>query len=280
MKKQKGILVVSFGTSYHDTRKKTIEAIEKEIQNAFRDYEIYGAFTSQVIKKKLEAQGIGVYNVQEALHAMEEAGITDTIILQPTHMINGIENDLMLETALEVKHKFSKVIYGDPLLTEPEDYKELAGILHEEYPVKEDEVLVLMGHGSEHHANAAYPALGYVLQNCGYENMLVGTVEGYPGLDEVKKQLHKMGKHKVCLAPMMIVAGEHAHKDMIGNENSWKTELEREGFQVRYHLKGLGEIEAVRQMFVNHVKAAIGEETEDKKGTDETVCESCESSGK
>ena len=114
-----------------------------------------------------------------------------------------------------------------------------------------------MGHGSEHHANAAYPAFEYVLKDLGYDNVFVGTVEGYPELPEVKKQLEKHQFKKVCLVPMMIVAGDHANNDMIGEEDSWKAELEEAGYETRYHLKGLGEIEGIRNLFIKHAKESV-----------------------
>ena len=134
---------------------------------------------------------------------------------------------------------------------------ELADIIKESYPVEEGEALVLMGHGSEHPANSSYPAFEYVLKDRGYDNIFVGTVEGYPALEEVKKQLVKKQIQKVCLAPMMIVAGDHAHNDMVGDEESWKMELEEEGYQVRYSLKGLGELQGVHKMFIRNAKEAV-----------------------
>lgn len=259
LKRKQGILVVSFGTSYEETRKKTIEAIENRIRESFEDYAVYRAFTSKIILKKLKKSGMNVYSVQEALEAMVKDGITDEIIIQPTHVINGIENDFMLEEVEKYKKHFKRIKYGKPLLTQPEDYEELAKIIKNTYPVDKDEALVLMGHGSEHHSNSAYPAFEYVLKNLGYGNIFVGTVEGYPSLEEVKIQLKRENMQKACLVPMMIVAGDHANNDMAGNDDSWKAELEQEGYPVRYWLKGLGEIREVQDMFVKHVKEAVKE---------------------
>lgn len=255
--RNKGILVVSFGTSYKETRQKTIGAIEESIQKAFCDYKIYRAFTSTMIKRKLQKEGIIVYNVKEAMEQILADGITEEVIVQPTHMINGIEYDLMCKAIEPFKEHFRKILFGTPLLTSQEDYKELADIIKNTYPVKQDEALVLMGHGSDHYANAAYPAFEYVLKAQGYDNILVGTVEGYPAFSEVKKQLERKHMKKVCLAPMMIVAGEHASHDMVGDEDSWKTELEQDGYQVRYHMKGLGELADVQQMFIRHTREVM-----------------------
>lgn len=259
LEKKQGILVVSFGTSYEETRKKTIGAIESRIREEFKGYVVYRAFTSKMILKKLKKSGMNVNSVQEALEVMIKDGVTEEIIIQPTHVINGIENERMLADVEKYREYFGKVKYGVPLLTHPEDYKELAGIIRKTYPVEEKEALVLMGHGSEHYSNSAYPAFEYVLKDLGFENIFVGTVEGYPSLEEVKVQLKREQMQKVCLVPMMIVAGDHANNDMVGEEDSWKTELEQEGYLVRYQLKGLGEIREVQDMFVKHIKEALKE---------------------
>lgn len=250
---KKAILVVSFGTSYKETREKTIAAIENSLQDTFANYKVYRAFTSKMIKHKLELAGVRVFDVKEALEQMLLDGIKE-LLVQPTHIINGVEYDLMMEELQPYLNKFAEVRYGQPLLTSEEDYKELATIIRNAYPVEEDEVLVLMGHGSDHHANSAYPAFEYVLRDLEYNNIVVGTVEGYPAFSEVKRQLKKKRTKKVCLVPMMIVAGDHANHDMIGEEDSWKVDLEQEGYEVRYYMKGLGELEEVQNMFIRHAR--------------------------
>lgn len=253
---KKAILVVSFGTSYQETREKTITAIENSLKNAFLDHRMYGAFTSKVVKQKLEREGIQVFNVKEALEQMLCDGVTE-LLVQSTHMIHGVEYEVMMEELKLYSDKFTKMEYGQPLLSSEVDYEELARIIYSEYPVDDDEALVVMGHGSNHHANAAYPAFEYVLRDMGHENMLVGTVEGYPSFAQVKKQLKEKKMKKVCLVPMMIVAGDHAHNDMAGGEDSWKTELEQEGYEVRYYMKGLGELSGVQNMFIRHARNPV-----------------------
>ncbi len=252
---KRALLVASFGTSYKETRKKNIEAIENRLQEEFSDYVVYRAFTSKMIKQKLEKEGLLIFDIPQALEQMKKNGVKE-VLVQPTHIINGIEYDLLREEIAPYLEQFQSILVGSPLLTKHEDYIELATIIKESYLVKKEEALVLMGHGSKHHANASYPAFEYVLKDLGYENIFVGTVEGYPSLEEVKKQLEKQGYQKVCLAPMMIVAGDHANNDMIGDEDSWKCELEEAGYQVRYSLKGLGELEGVQEMFIRKAKEA------------------------
>lgn len=254
---KKAILVVSFGTSHEDSRKKTIEAIEQKIAEEFTEYKIYRAFTSRMIIAKLAKSGIHIMTVEEALEQIKEEGVTD-LIVQPTHVINGIENDGMLEKIRVVSKDFDSVVIGSPLLSDTEDYKKLAEAVVEDNPMAEDEVLMLMGHGTSHYSNSAYPALEYVFREMGYANILVGTVEGYPTFKEAKKQLEKTNKKKVTLLPLMIVAGDHANKDMAGEENSWKSRLEQEGYQVVCRIKGLGELDKVQRQFIEHIRAAKG----------------------
>lgn len=257
MNSKKGILVVSFGTSYGDTLKKTIGAIEESIDKAFDGYKVYRAFTSRIIKAKLDNQGTPVYNAEQAFEAMIKDGVTDEIIVQPTYVINGIEYDMLTEEIEKYRKYFKTVKCGTPLLTKPDDYRELATIIKEEFPTDNGEALVLMGHGSEHHANSAYPAFEYALNEIGYYKAYVGTVEGYPSLKELKAKLKKNNIKKVCLVPLMIVAGDHANNDMIGSKNSWKSELEEENYNVRYYLRGLGELKGVQNMFIKHIQESF-----------------------
>lgn len=253
----KAILVVSFGTSHEDSRKKTIEAIEQKIAEEFTEYKIYRAFTSKMIIKKLGKLGLHIMTVEEALKQMKADGVKE-VIVQPTHVINGIENDEMIEDIKAVSKDFDSVVIGKPLLSDTEDYKRLAEAVAEDNPMAEDEILMLMGHGSSHYSNSAYPALEYVFKEMGYANILVGTVEGYPSFEEARKQLEKTNKKKVTLLPLMIVAGDHANHDMAGEEDSWRSRLEQDGYQVVCRMKGLGELDKVQQQFIEHIRAAKG----------------------
>ena len=250
---EKAILVVSFGTSYKETRERTITAIENSLQDAFREYKVYRAFTSRKIKQKMEKEGVFVLDVKEPLEQMLLDGIKE-LFVQPTYMINGREYDFLIEELQPYLHKFETIRCGQSLLACKEDYKELATIIGNAYPVEEDEVLVLMGHGSEHSMNGAYSNFEYVLHHMDYDNILVGTMKGYPAFSEVKRKLKEKNAKKICLAPMMIVAGKHVNKDMIGEKDSWRAELEQEGYEVRYYRKGLGELPGVQNMFIRHVR--------------------------
>ena len=172
----KAILAVSFGTSHMDTLDKTIGAIERSIEEHFPEYRLYRAFTSGMILKKLrKTKGLEFYNVKEAMERMAADGM-ETVIVQPTHIINGIENDKMLEDLMMYADRFQKIRVGKPLLSSVDDYKKAIHAVMEEVELAEDETLVLMGHGTDHHANSAYPTLEYTFHLLGYRQVLVGTV--------------------------------------------------------------------------------------------------------
>lgn len=256
---KKGILVVSFGTSHLDTMEKTIEVIEKEIKERFTDCNVYRAFTSGMIIRKLKrTEGISVDTVPEALSRMASDGIEE-VIIQPTHIINGIENDRMMEDLMEHMSLFKRIRVGKPLLSSVEDYKKAIHAVMAETELDDGEMLVLMGHGTDHHANSAYPTLEYTFHALGYSQVLVGTVESFPELKNVMAKLKIAEKKKVALMPFMLVAGDHAKNDMAGEEDSWKSQLEEEGYEVRVIMKGLGEFRGIRQIFVEHIEEAAGE---------------------
>ncbi|HIW42002.1 MAG TPA: sirohydrochlorin cobaltochelatase [Candidatus Mediterraneibacter vanvlietii] len=254
---EKGILVVSFGTSHLDTMKKTISVIEQEISERFQEYRVYRAFTSGMIIRKLKrTENLAVDTVQEALNRMKEDGIED-VIVQPTHIINGVEYDRMMKELMENMFLFRRIRVGKPLLSSVDDYKKSIHAVMAETQLEDDEVLVLMGHGTDHHANSAYPTLEYTFHALGYNQVLVGTVESFPELKNVMAKLEISGKKKVVLMPFMLVAGDHAKNDMAGEEDSWKSELEDAGYEVRVIMKGLGEFEGIRKIFTEHLEEEI-----------------------
>lgn len=254
---EKGILVVSFGTSHLDTMKKTISVIEQEISERFQEYRVYRAFTSGMIIRKLKrTENLAVDTVQEALNRMKEDGIED-VIVQPTHIINGVEYDRMMKELMENMFLFRRIRVGKPLLSSVDDYKKSIHAVMAETQLEDDEMLVLMGHGTDHHANSAYPTLEYTFHALGYNQVLVGTVESFPELKNVMAKLEISGKKKVVLMPFMLVAGDHAKNDMAGEEDSWKSELEDAGYEVRVIMKGLGEFEGIRKIFTEHLEEEI-----------------------
>lgn len=254
---KKALLVISFGTSYNETREKTITAIENNLRADYPDYDFRRAFTSRMIIKKLkERDGEHIDIPHEALEKIKAEGYTE-VVCQTTHVINGYEYDLTINELKKFEDDFDVLTIGTPLLTTIEDYQQVAQIAIEELPtLKEGEALVYMGHGSDHHANATYPAMDYTFKHLGYKNAFMGTVEGFPSLDDIIPQLKEKNYHKIYLAPFMIVAGDHALNDMAGDdEDSWKNILEAEGFEVECVLKGLGQFKGIQDMFLAHCRS-------------------------
>ena len=263
---KKALLVVSFGTSYADTRALTIEASEAALAAAFPEYEQKRAFTSQTIIDILsERDGIEVDNVGQAIEKMYGEGYGE-VLVQPLHVINGEEYDGLMSELAPYADKFAKFSVGRPLLTSHEDYIAVVEAVAEVMPeLKENEALVLMGHGTHHDANAAYGALDYIFKDEGYQNVYVGTVEGFPTLETVMKSLEADGIEKVTLMPLMVVAGDHAQNDMAGDEDdSWKVILKAAGYEVDTMLVGLGELDGIHQLYIQHaLMAASSEDTEE-----------------
>ena len=251
------ILAVSFGTSHADTREKTIDRIEEDIQKAYPDDKVYRAWTSKMIIKKIwNRDGVKIFNVKEAMEQMKADGIKN-VLVQPTHVINGIENDLMQEDVKAYADAFESISFGTPLLTTEEDNIRVAKAVAEDLQPGKENALVLMGHGTSHYANSVYAALDYRFKDMGYDNIFLGTVEAYPSLVSLMKQVHAYHPKKVILAPFMIVAGDHAKNDLSSEEeDSWRSQFEKEGFQVECLLKGLGENETIHQIFIDHIEEA------------------------
>jgi sirohydrochlorin cobaltochelatase len=258
---KKAILVVSFGTSYNDTRAKTIDAIEEKIKDTYSsEYDVRRAFTAQIIIDKLKSRdGLEINNVDQAMQSLVSEGF-GILYIQPTHIMNGEEYDELCAAVEPYKENFETLSIGKPLLTTTEDYEELVGIIKEETKDlnKEGTAVVFMGHGTPHFANSTYACLDYHMKHEIAENYYVGTVEGYPTITEVIGDVDKQNATKVTLLPFMIVAGDHANNDMGGDdEDSWKTQFKQAGYEVNVVLKGLGEYEGVQNMVVEHLQAAI-----------------------
>ncbi|MDR1363632.1 MAG: sirohydrochlorin cobaltochelatase [Spirochaetaceae bacterium] len=254
------LLVVSFGTSFNESRALTIGAIENALAAAYPDYEVRRAFTSQiiidVIKKR---EGEKINNVTEAMRSLVKDGVKD-LVVQPTHLMDGIEYHEMLDAVKPFEDKFKSVRYGKPLLSSDGDYNDLIKAIISETSQYNapDSAVVYMGHGTEAESNQDYEILEQKLLSQGYKNYLIGTVEAEPSLDDVINQANALGVKKLTLLPLMIVAGDHATNDMASDEeDSWKSILQDKGFSVTTILKGLGQYKGVQQIFVRHVSDAV-----------------------
>lgn len=255
---KKAILVVSFGTSYHETREKTIEQCERRMQEAFPEYDFFRAYTSTMIIHKLkERDGIFIDTPREALTKLCDLGYEE-VLVQSLHIICGDEYDKLIKQLEEYRCRFKKFNVGRPLLTTIEDYqKAVEATIKDLPPLEYNEAIVFMGHGTTHPIFGAYCALEDVFRQKRV-NAYVATVEGYPTLDRVMRRLSKDGISKVCLIPFMLVAGDHAINDMAGDDDdSWKADLIRHRFKVKTILKGLGENTHIQQLFVEHAKDCL-----------------------
>lgn len=263
---KKAILVVSFGTSYLEALENSIEKIEKEIQENFKEYDIFRSFTSHMIIRKLKS----VYNMEIdtpeiVLEKIKDLGY-DEVLVQPIHIIPGEEYDYVKGNVERFEKYFKSMKFGRPLFFYqgedelPNDYAIFIESIKELLECEEDEAVVLFGHGSAHYSNAAYGALQTMLYDEGYERAFVGTVEGYPTLNSVLKRLERNNIKKVKLVPLMVVAGDHVRNDMASDEeDSWKTILQENGFEVETYLHGLGEIEGFRKIYIDHIEDMIND---------------------
>ena len=254
------ILVVSFGTSYYETRKNTIDAIEQDIRAAYPDYEVRRAFTAQTIINILEKRdGYNIENVTQALERMVQEGVKN-VILQPTHVMTGYEYDDMVAEASKFEGKFDSLKISRPVLVEDADYETLVSVLAEETEAynADGTAVVFMGHGTEHEANATYTKLQAQFHLAGYRNYYIGTVEATPSVEDVLEAVKATDASKVVLIPLMIVAGDHANNDMAGDEeDSWKTIFTQAGYEVECVLRGMGSYPGVRQMILDHLSDTI-----------------------
>ena len=254
------MLAVSFGTSYNDTRAKTIDVLEDLLQETYPEYEVRRAFTAQIVIDILnERDGHKIDNMEQAMERLIADGVKE-VVIQPTHVMTGFEYDDVVAVASEYESKFDSLTISNPVVTSDADYDALVASLIEEtaeYNV-EGTAVVFMGHGTHHEANATYANLQAKLHEAGYTNYFIGTVEGSPLVDEVLTAVQATDATKVVLLPLMIVAGDHANNDMAGDEeDSWKTVFTDAGYEVECVLKGLGEYAGVQQIILDHAAAAI-----------------------
>lgn len=260
MNEKKALLVVSFGTTHLDTLEKSIAAIERDMAAAFPDRTLRRAFTSGMILQRLaQRDGLVIDSTEEALERLWAEGYRD-VLVQPTHMMNGDEYDKLMTQAYPFAERFACLRFGAPLLTGIRDYQCAADALLSCLPDRaEDAAILWMGHGTGHFANAAYALLEYVFHDRGRSDILVGTVEGYPGFPEALRRLkERPGVKRVLLYPLMVVAGDHAKNDLAGDEpDAWRAMLEAEGYAVSCTLRGLGEYPGVRGLFLRHALDAL-----------------------
>lgn len=253
---KKALVIISFGTSY-PTGMRAITHIESYIKEHFLEYDCFRAFTSARIVAKLKRQGNEVATPLQLLEYLLQEGYEE-VICQPTHMIAGLEFHKMMEQIYEFQTKFSRLEIGKPLLSEERDYEQCVDFYHKQFPKgKEQEAIVLMGHGSSHYANGCYEKMKCQFDQRKRDDIYIGTIQGFFTIEDVIKQLKKREIHTVTIVPLLLVAGGHVTNDMIGKKKSaWKNRLEQEGYQVKTCRKGLGEYDEIAQIYVEHIRKA------------------------
>ena len=278
------ILVVSFGTSFNDSRVADIKGIEDAIAAANPDWSVRRAFTAQIIINHIQARDDEhIDNMDQALDRAVANGVKN-LVVQPTHLMHGAEYDELMEAVEAYKDQFASVKVAEPLLGEVgsdaavvnDDKKAVAEELTAEAvktagydslgAAKEDGVaFVFMGHGTSHTAKVSYSQMQTQMNELGYENVFIGTVEGEPeetACEEVIKAVAEAGYTKVVLRPLMVVAGDHANNDMAGeDEDSWLSQFNASGKfdSVDTQISGLGGIKAIQDLYVAHTAAAMAE---------------------
>ena len=274
------LLVVSFGTSFNDSRVADIKGIEDALQAAYPDWSVRRAFTAQIIINHIQARdGEKIDNMTQALDRAVANGVKN-LVVQPTHLMHGAEYDEMCEAIEAYKDQFESVSIAEPMLGEVGSDATVinadkeavakaitaaavseAGFESLEAAKDAGTAFVFMGHGTAHVAKVTYSQMQTQMQNLGYENVFIGTVEGEPeetACEAVIEAVKAAGYTNVILRPLMVVAGDHANNDMAGSEeDSWKTMFEAAGFTVDCQIHGLGEIADVQALYVAHTKAAI-----------------------
>lgn len=276
------LLVVSFGTSFNDSRVADISGVEKKLQESYPDWSVRRAFTAQIIINHVQARDDEkIDNMEQALERAVSNGVKN-LVVQPTHLMHGAEYDELVDVVNNYKDKFETVTVAEPLLGEVgsdatavnDDKKNVAEAITAEAvktagydsldAAKEDgTAFVFMGHGTSHSAKVSYSQMAAQMSELGYENVFIGTVEGEPeetACENVINNVKEAGYKKVVLRPLMVVAGDHANNDMAGDdEDSWKSQFEASGAfdKIDTQIAGLGEIDAIQQIYVDHTKAAI-----------------------
>ena len=279
------ILVVSFGTSFNDSRAEDIGGVEKALQAAYPDWSVRRAFTAQIIINHVQARDDEkIDNMDQALERAVDNGVKN-LVVQPTHLMHGAEYDELTEAVENYKDKFESVKIAEPLLGEVgadetainEDKAAVAEAITAEAvktagfdsldaAKEEGTAFVFMGHGTSHTAKISYSQMQTQMEQLGYENVFIGTVEGEPedtACEAVIEKLKNAGYKKVILRPLMVVAGDHANNDMAGDDDdSWKSQFEASGVfdSIDTQIAGLGEIDAIQQLYVAHTQAAIDAE--------------------
>lgn len=249
------IVMAHFGTTHNDTREKTIDVINRRAAEEFSDIaDVFVSYSSRMVIRSLEQRDeVKILNIQEMLSKLLDEGYTH-VVIQPTHLIEGVEMEALRREVLEVKALFKDIRVGSPLLTTPEDYSKVLEAFREKNNQGKNDAVVLVGHGTYTAITATYAMMDYIFKDYGMEDWHVGTVEGYPTIDNVLKKLKANKNKRVLLMPFMFVSGEHSKNDIKGE---WRERLEAEGYRVSMELAGMGENPSIQDIFIDHIRFAL-----------------------
>ena len=261
MGKQKGILVVSYGSSYKEEREKSIGGIERAIAAAFPEYKIYRAFTSLTIVERIwKKDGCRIDSICEALERAVSEGMRQMVIIQ-THLVKGIRYEAMEKAVDAYKHKFEQLVVAEPILSADVNIEALADGLVSIGTAYDDgqTAVCFVGHGIDEEYKIAYSCLQKCLDGRGYEHFYIGTLSVKPTrMDLVDCIQKKSIEHRVVLVPLMLVSGYHVRKDLAGTgENSWENTFSKLGYSVECVRRGLGEEDFIQKIFIEHLKNVI-----------------------
>jgi sirohydrochlorin cobaltochelatase len=244
--------MVHFGTTYNETRQKTIDAINEKARTAFPQMKVSEAYTSRIVMNRLSKRGIKKDTPIDALLRLRGEGFRH-VIIQPSYVIDGIEMDRLRKEVEQVRPFFDSISVDTPLLYSVEDAEKVCEVLVNRHSAdtKKREHVLFIGHGTEGPATALYSQLDYMLHANGHANYHVATIEGYPTQDTAVAQIKAMKGRKVILVPLLFVAGDHANNDI---SVEWKEALEKEGLTVDVRLEGLGEVPEIQNLYIEKIK--------------------------
>ena len=242
---KKAILVTSFGTSHRDTREKCLDLIQREVEEKYGSENVERAYTSRIIRRIIEKnEGVHIFDQEEGLKVLKDRGFEE-IITMSLHILDGIEYS-------KLDDKYGKI--SKPLLADDEDFEKI--VENKEFnDLEGNDAIVFMGHGTESEADYAYQKLQDEYLKAGKNNIFIATVEGKVTIEDIIEKMKEKDFKRILLKPLMIVAGDHAKNDMSSDdEDSWKTILKNEGYEVTAVLKGMGEYKFIREMFMDKLK--------------------------
>lgn len=257
MEPKSALLIVSFGTTQEQARQGEIGGVEEALRRRCPELPLARAYTSPTIRRILARRGAAVPSLEEALEEQRSAGVERLYIL-PTHLLPGYEYDGIAAAVERFRPRFQDLRLAPPLMGDTEMVRALAKVLMDRWPKEAGRFIVLVGHGTAHPGNLVYPALQGIFDLAGREDFFVGTIEGWPGPEDLLSAVKRQKARRVLLAPLLLTAGVHAREDIAGPEpESWKSRLEAAGLSVETALEGLGRLPGVQGLYVRRLEQIL-----------------------